>query len=420
MAAVALGPDNPRPLNALPPGFRIAQVVQEFSREGGVETVAFELQRRWETEGVPSFVLAASVSPEVEPDGASRVRFALPRALSDRVPTRGRWRYLGRSLIVPSFTLAASAALWLGQRPGGWAEGAVVLSHGDSLVADVIVLHAVNAASLAQKRRDGQWRWALNPMHLWVEGRDRLMLRERRARRYVAVSRRVVDELAEHHLVPRERVTVIPNGTDLDRFTPQGPPAGLRAEFAIPDAAPILLFVGHEFDRKGLAHAILALNEPGCETAHLVAVGAGGVDAYARLAADAAVGPRVHFAGPRHDLPPIYREADAFVFPSAYETFSLVCMEAMACGLPVFAARAGGIEDYLRDGINGFGIERDGSSIAEALRPVLTDGGRMQTLRAGARATALGFGWPQIARRYRDLLLEVWREKLEEPPPNLQ
>ena len=50
-------------------------------------------------------------------------------------------------------------------------------------------------------------------------------------------------------------------------------------------------------------------------------------------------------------MPRLYSAADAFVFPTAYESFSLVCMEAMACGVPVFAASAGGIEDYVQDGV---------------------------------------------------------------------
>ncbi len=400
-------------MSAPAPGFGVVQVVSEFSNAGGVETVAWELQRHWAAQGVPSRVLAATA-----PCGCAGVRLALPRRLARAVPTRGRWRYLGRPLLIPAFTMAASAKLWRGTRPGAWADGAVVLSHGDSLLADVVVIHAVNAASLRQKRRDGEWRWALNPMHLWVEGRDRLVLRGGRVRRFVAVSRRVVTELWEHHRVGPERIAVIPNGIDLERFCPEGPTAGLRAAFGIGAETKLLLFVGHEFDRKGLGHAISALREPGCEAMHLVAVGAGDEAAYRRLARDHGVGERVHFAGPRQDMPAIYREADAFVFPSAYETFSLVCMEAMACGVPVFAARAGGIEDYLRDGTNGFTVERDGRSVAASLVSALADPALSARLREGARRTTTGFGWPAIAAQYQELLFDVWREKRSEAPTN--
>jgi UDP-glucose:(heptosyl)LPS alpha-1,3-glucosyltransferase len=394
-----------------PADFRIAQVVQEFSRAGGVETVAFELQRRWQEAGVAADVLTATMGAETGPELARSVRFALPQGAMQRIPTRGAWRYLGRGAAVPAFTLAASAALVRGRRPGGWNEHSVVLSHGDSLVADVIAIHAVNAASLTQKRGDGDWKWALNPMHAWVGGRDRLMLGGRRARRYVAVSRRVVDELMLHHDVPWDRITIIPNGTDLTRFTPEGPVADLRGRFGIPAASRVLMFVGHEFDRKGLAPLIDALTQSGCETAHLVVVGAGDAETYGRLATAQGVGRRVHFTGPRHDLPALYRAADAFVLPTGYETFSLVCMEAMACGVPVFATRVGGIEDYLVDGVNGYMIERDGAAIAAALGPLLGDASHLAQLGRGAYSTAQAYGWAEVARRYHELLLQVWHEK---------
>ncbi len=392
-----------------PPSFRITQVVQEFSRAGGVETVAFELHRCWQAAGVPSDILAATIDPDLA--DTAPVRFALPPRISRRISTRGRWRYLGRSALVPSFTLAAWAAIRLGQRPGGWAENTVILSHGDSLVADVIVLHAINAASLAQKRRDGQWRWTLNPIHLWVEGRDRVMLRGQRARRYVAVSRRVRDELVSYHGVPADRIVVIPNGADLERYTPDGPGAGLRAQFSIPAASPLLLFAGHEFARKGLSFLIAALTQPGCSEAHVVAVGDGDIAAYASLAEASGVAERVHFTGQRNDMPQIYRDADAFVLPTAYETFSLVCLEAMACGVPVFATPVGGVEDYLQDGQNGRVIPRDGAVIASVLGPLLANKAALAQLSAGARATASGYGWQDVAKRYRDLLWEVWGEK---------
>lgn len=392
------------------PGFRIVQAVQEFSQSGGTEKVAFELQRVWQADGTDSTVLAATVGPEVTATEQQRLRFVLKNT-AERIPTRGSWRHVGRSALVPAYTLAASAALRSGRRPDGWAENAVVLSHGDSFVADVIVLHAVNAASLAQKRSDKEWRWALNPLHLWVAARDRLMLRGLRAQRYVAVSHRVVGELERFHGIPRERITVIPNGTDIRRFSPNGPSAGLRQQFGIQVEDKLLLFVGHEFDRKGLAHLIGALRQPGLETAHVVAVGAGDESRYGALAASMGVRERIHFAGPRQDLPEIYRDADAFVFPTSYETFSLVCMEAMASGVPVFATRVGGIEDYLVDGVNGFGIERDPAAIASTVGGTLSDKPLMGRLRNGARATALQFGWETVAGLYRNLLLEIWREK---------
>ena len=376
---------------------RIIQVVQEFSTEGGVETVAFELQREWVSAGVASRVLASVVPDRAHTGCVDRVAPWL-----DRVPTRGMMRYAGRLAVVPAFTLAATAAIRRQPRD------TVVLSHGDSLAGDVLVIHAVNKASLVEKRRAGSRRHLLNPMHAWVAARDRRMIGGLRFRRYVAVSGRVAGELAEHYAVPPERISTIPNGINLARFG-RGP-SGIRAEFGIPEAAPLLLFVGHEFERKGLSFVVDALARLDRET-RLLVVGSDNQDRYRRQAAELGVGDRLLFAGARRDMPDFYRASDAFVFPTNYESFSLVCMEALACGVPIFATAVGGIEEYLVDGLNGATITRDGPDIAARLAPVLADPARLAALRDGAVATASRFGWPAIAGRYAELLGEVWRER---------
>ena len=86
----------------------------------------------------------------------------------------------------------------------------------------------------------------------------------------------------------------------------------------------------------------------------------------------------------------------------------------MASGVPLFATLVGGIEDYLRDGVNGYAITRDPEGIAAALRPVLDDPARLARLRAGARASAQDYAWSRIAARYHELLQEVWRERQAE------
>ena len=88
----------------------------------------------------------------------------------------------------------------------------------------------------------------------------------------------------------------------------------------------------------------------------LLVVGGDSSAPFKRIAEQLGVSERVIFAGSRTDLPRIYPAADAFVLPTLYETFALVCLEAMASGLPVLAGSVGGIEDYLRDGENDFSL----------------------------------------------------------------
>ncbi|WP_024514172.1 glycosyltransferase family 4 protein [Bradyrhizobium sp. Tv2a-2] len=379
--------------------FQIVQVVQELSTAGGVETVAAELARVFSRNNLPNVVLASAVSKSFE--GTTRIERIAPWL--SRIPTRGPFRHLGRAIVVPIFTLIAT---WAIKRRY---PNAVVISHGDSLTGDVLVVHAVNAQSLAEKRSAGSWRWMLNPMHLWVSLRDRFMIGGLRYRAFVAVSSRVTAELEQLYAVPPSRIRVISNGIDLARFSRNAESGTtIRREFDIPPDAKLLLFVGHEFQRKGLAHAIGALERLG-DDAHLLVVGSDNPAPYRKVAPE--VQDRVIFTGARSDLPALYSAADAFVLPTAYETFSLVCMEAMACGLPVFATAAGGIEEYLKDGVNGFQIRMDAEDIAGKLAAAFVDPALMNRLREGALATARSYGWDRIGQHYIELLKQIDAEK---------
>jgi glycosyltransferase involved in cell wall biosynthesis len=151
-----------------------------------------------------------------------------------------------------------------------------------------------------------------------------------------------------------------------------------------------------------------ALPRLGSDT-HLLVVGSDNPAPYRKLAAE--VQDSVIFTGARSDLPALYSAADAFVLPTAYETFSLVCMEAMACGVPVFATAAGGIEDYLKDGVNGFRIRMDAEDIATKLAVAFADPVLMGRLREGAFTTARSYGWDRVGQQYIELLKQIDAEK---------
>jgi UDP-glucose:(heptosyl)LPS alpha-1,3-glucosyltransferase len=176
----------------------------------------------------------------------------------------------------------------------------------------------------------------------------------------------------------------------------------------IPADAKLLLFAGHEFRRKGLAHAISALERLGPDVWMLV-VGSDNPAPYRKLATHSAS--RLIFAGSRTDMPTLYAAADAFVLPTAYETFSLVCMEAMACSTPVFATPVGGIEDYLVDGVNGYQIKMDGDDIAAKIAAVFADPAALARLSEGAHATAMNYGWDYVGSRYIEMLEQIAASK---------
>jgi len=378
--------------------FTIVQVSKEIGLRGGSECVAFELHRAWRATQIDAQVVTSLAT---EADGRDGLNL-IATWLSDW----GEWGYLTTALALPIFTLAATLRVRSRYR------NAMVLSHGDSLAGDVCIVHAINRASLREKRKAGYYHWLLNPANLWVAWRDWFMLARGRYRRIVAISERVREQLKQFYGVPDEKIVTIPNGINLSRFSPDKVKARaeVRRSLGIDENIPLVLFVGSQFRLKGLEFAIRALSEMKTQ-ARLLVVGNDSANSFRNLAAELGVADRVHFAGARKDLPDIYPAADAFVFPSLYETFALVCLEAMASGLPVLASRVGGIEDYLRDGVNGLFIRREAKDIAQKLDRVLTDPELQTRFAEQGLKTAANYSWEKIAQQYLRLFDQLMLER---------
>lgn len=381
----------------------ILQVSLELGLGGGSECVAYELHRAWLALGIEARVIT-SLTTEPEP----RQGIIYAASWLGLWGRRSRWRHLAASFAVPLFTLAAT---WRAHRTG---KASIVLSHGDSLTGDVCIVHAVNRASLAEKRRAGYYSWLINPTNLWVTWRDWWMLRGGRYRKVVAISERVRQQLKQYYDVPDERIVTIPNGINLSRFNTGNMQSreAVRRSFGISNDVPLVLFVGSQYRLKGLEFALRAMAEMRIRAVLLV-VGADTAAPFKRLAEDLGLSDRVIFAGARTDLPAIYPAADAFVLPTLYETFALVCLEAMASGLPVLASKVGGIEDYLRDGENGLYIQRDPTDIAANLDRLLNDPELHARLRAAGIDTAKDYAWEKIARQYLKLFDELIAERAQ-------
>lgn len=204
----------------------------------------------------------------------------------------------------------------------------------------------------------------LNPLHITMLWLERQVFSPERTRVIIANSHRRKEEIIRHYNFPAERIIVLHNGVDLERFRP-----GMKRESSNEFG---LLFVGSGFRGKGLAYCIAAL-------AHLPAhvrlhvLGKGKTGPYMRLARNLGVADRVKFAPPTQRIEAVYASADLLVLPAVYESFANVCLEAMACGLPVVTSRINGASEIIRPGINGAIIEEpsDIVALAEAIKPFL-------------------------------------------------
>ncbi|WP_134662337.1 MULTISPECIES: glycosyltransferase [unclassified Amycolatopsis] len=218
--------------------------------------------------------------------------------------------------------------------------------------------------------------------------------------RIVATCSDEVFELARQG-VPRQRISVVPCGVDLDRFGVGGP--------VVPRTAPKrLVSVGRLVPRKGFDLAIAAL--PRVPETELVIAGGPASGALSRdpearrlrrLAERLGVADRVQLAGQvsRAEMPALLRSADAVLCTPWYEPFGIVPLEAMACGVPVVAAAVGGLTDTVVDGITGRLVPpRDPARLAARLRALLDEPAELEALgTAGQERVRARYSWDRIA-----------------------
>jgi phosphatidylinositol alpha 1,6-mannosyltransferase len=143
------------------------------------------------------------------------------------------------------------------------------------------------------------------------------------------------------------------------------------------------------------------------DTIHLVVAGTGPGDEALRAVAPEGV-TFLGFLERETRLPELYASCDAFVFASVTETLGLVLLEAMASGLPVIAAPAGGVRDHLRDGHNGLAYPAGSAeAMARVMVKLATEEGLARRLGRGARCTAEELTWERemdrLDRSYREV-----------------
>jgi len=178
-----------------------------------------------------------------------------------------------------------------------------------------------------------------------------------------------------------DRVVVIGNGVDTERFSPDGPVAERGSE-------PLLVCVGRLTEAKGQSLAIDALPRMRTPARRLRPVGDAEDEAMLRDTADrAGVAARVEFLGSVDDAAPHLRAADLVVVPSRWDAQSLVLLEAMACGAAVLATRVPGSSAV--DGAGVIAECRDPAQFAAAADALLDDPARRAELGAAARARAV-------------------------------
>lgn len=177
-----------------------------------------------------------------------------------------------------------------------------------------------------------------------------------------------------------------------------------RAELNLTPDLFVLLFVSMNFELKGLDRllAILGrlrqkkLGRPLC----LLVVGKGNQRKYQELAEALGVGEQIRFLGVREDMPAIYRSADLLTLLSGFDTFGMVVSEAMAAELPVMVSPSVGACDLVREGENGFVVERDDiERAAEIIAGLAMDVSRRIAMGRVAKLAVADQRWSKVAEK---------------------
>ena len=236
----------------------------------------------------------------------------------------------------------------------------------------------------------------------------------RQADRLIAVSLDCYNH-ARRAGAPEEKMEVIYNGVNIDRFFPSSKGiAQVRRRYGIAPGAKLLLSVRSLTFRKGLDVLIRAMPhileaEPAV-TALLVGDGPER-ERLVSLRNELGLQDKVIFAGrvPNAELAPYENACDLFVIPSREEGFGVAAAEAMACGKPVVGTTAGGLVETIENNQTGLLVEPDNvEQLAEAIIRVLKDKSLATRLGRNARhKVETDFNWVNVARRTVELYESV-------------
>lgn len=288
---------------------------------------------------------------------------------------------------------------------------------GDIVIANGVTLsleHHVNLISFvhsfqiqaARRRTRGLsvWRRNYHSLYHWCNARwEKQTLC--RAQRIVVPSHRVRGELKAMGFA-LDRVDVVHYGIASDKYYVDGPVAKLPVNG---QSRRLALYVGDlQTDRKNLSMILQSLKL--VEEVELLVVGRLPGSPFPRIARSLGVAERVHFLGYRKDVPNIMRACDFMVFPTRYEPFGLVILEAVASGLPVITSKIAGASELLDPTTNILLDDlEDVSVLAAAMREVAGyEADTIARVRKTAYATVQGRDWSCVFDKYYDVFVKAY------------
>ncbi len=212
------------------------------------------------------------------------------------------------------------------------------------------------------------------------------------------------NELQRLFGLPYEKINVIPNGVNINLFNGVERDYTFRRQFAM-DNEKIILFMGRLVYEKGVQHLIAAMPKilQGYHDAKLVICGKGGMLEELKQQVNAlGIGEKVYFAGYMEgkNVQKMYKAADVAVFPSTYEPFGIVALEAMLSENPIVVSDIGGLNEIVEHKVNGMKTYcGNANSIADSILEVLYDHKLCADMAKRAKSKVRNeYNWSKIAQ----------------------
>lgn len=382
---------------------KICIVTHKIKKGDGQGRVNYEVAKEAINRGYHLTLLASEVAPELQKN--SQVQW-IPIPV-DKYPSE-----LIRNLI-----FAYQSGNWLRKHRH---QFDIIKVNGSITrgATDVNAVHFVHSSwwkspvhiSREHKNLYGLYQWLYTAINSYWEKQA-----FRHTKIVISVSNKVTEELVDIG-VYRDKIRVISNGVDLQEFSP-----GVvnRQELGLPTEVNLAMFAGDlRISRKNLDTVLHALVK--VPDLHLAVVGETKDSPYPEKVKKLQLTDRVHFLGYRRDMPKIHQASDFFVFPSRYEPFGLVVIEAMACGLPVITAKTTGAADLITPACGIVLPECDDvDALADALKLLNSDRILRQKMGKVARSIAEQHSWKNMAQTYINLFAELIKNEEYSSHPHL-
>ncbi|MGZ8463013.1 MAG: glycosyltransferase family 4 protein [Candidatus Deferrimicrobiaceae bacterium] len=360
---------------------RVAVVVPKYGTIGGGERFVYELTERLARDGrYEIHVLANRWVPGPGPVVFHKIpRVPFPRFLRQAIFAR----LVGREVERGRFDL--------------------VHAHDRIFRADVFTMHSIPHQTWVRdirKRRPTLF----DRVTAWVERR---LMEEGGCAWHLPVSSIAGEAYRERYRIDPSRMRVLHPGVDLARFSSPDRDAcrrEVRSRYGIAPSEVVILFVGMNFEVKGLDAILRAVARAKSlrpdAALRLLVVGRGNDGKYRSLASSLGIGDSVVFAGAHAEgVEEFYLASDLLMMLSAFDTFGMVVLEAMASRLPVIVSANVGAKDLVEEGVIGF-VLPDRLDVDDAAGKILLllDENRRAAMGEAGRRTAERHSWDRLAK----------------------